>query len=237
MNITLVMTADSSYGLVTDSMNAVVIDVLRATSVMVTALNNGCEKIAAFKTIEETIAYKNANPTEDILLCGERNRVKIDGFDLGNSPVLYTKERVMGKTIAMTTTNGTRAVENAKPARNLYIMSFLNTVAVCKKLSQDNRDTVIVCSGTEGKFTIDDFICAGKAIDILSSLTDLRLDDSSFVALEYFIQGGKNVPEMVKKSSSYHQVINKGFLLDAEFCVQQDIFDIAPVYRDGFIRR
>jgi 2-phosphosulfolactate phosphatase len=229
------MTAAGALPLITKDRNAVVIDVLRASSVMVTALNNGAAKIAAFKTIEETVAYKDNNVNEQVLLCGERHRVRIDGFDLGNSPIEYTRQTVSGRTIAMTTTNGTLAVENAKSGCKLYIMSFLNTQAVCAQLIRDNRDTVIVCAGTEGKFTLDDFVCAGKAVDILAQKTDLVLDDGAYAAHSFFIGGNKDCEAMVSRSSSYRQVINTGFYDDALFCLKQDVCDIAPVYRDGFI--
>ena len=132
MKVDIIFTADEVSQEKTEGKICVIIDVLRATSVMITALHNGAEKIFPFKDIK-TIQERCEN-LKNIIKCGERNALKIDGFDLGNSPLEFTKEKVFGKDIYMSTTNGTKAVENSLSAEKIIICSFLNVKSVSEKL-------------------------------------------------------------------------------------------------------
>ena len=144
--------------------NVVVIDVLRATSVMITAIKNGAKSIFPFENIDDTKQACSLN--NNGLLAGERKGLKIDGFDFGNSPLDFVKEKISGKNIFMTTSNGTRAIQNAQGYDNLYIASYLNLSAVANILLKDRKDTVILCAGTDDEFYLDDALCALSLIHI-----------------------------------------------------------------------
>lgn len=152
---------------------AVVIDVLRATSVITTALYNGASEVVTTVEIEEALNYRDKNS----ILGGERKALKIDGFDLSNSPCEYRKEIVAGKRVILTTTNGTRTINKSIKAESILIGCMLNGKAIAKKIVECNRDTCIVCAGTKGRFSLDDFICAGKILNDIVECINVELDD------------------------------------------------------------
>jgi len=234
MEIQLFMSAEGAKGRIDENSTAIVIDVLRATSVIATAINNGADRIKAFLEIEETRAYKAQNPDLPILLCGERKGLYIEGFDLDNSPRKYTKQAVEGKIIAMTTTNGTKSITYAKPAKELYTMSFLNLSAVCNEIS-DCEKAAFICSGTNGYFSIDDFLCAGEAIEKLCQAKVCNLDDGALLAKSFYEQNQNKTREIIEASSAYKLLVDAGLAPDIDFCLQSDIFNCVPVYKDGFI--
>jgi len=235
MEIQLFMSADSAQGKIDEGSVAVVIDVLRATSVIAAAIDNGAEKIRAFLEIDETRDYKSQNPDLPVLLCGERKGLYIEGFDLSNSPREYTKQAVEGKIIAMTTTNGTKSISYSKPAKELYTMSFLNLRAVCNDIAPECEKLVFICSGTAGYFSIDDFLCAGKAIEMLCQKFSCELDDGAYLAKNFYIQNQDNIRGVIENSSAYKLLVNAGYSADIDFCLQNDIFSCVPVYKSGFI--
>lgn len=157
---------------------AVVIDVLRATTTMITALNSGAAEVIPLREIDDALRLKagrleNGAEPGSILLGGERGGTLIEGFDLGNSPEDYTEERVRGKTLIFTTTNGTQAVHRASGAARLYIAAFVNAAAVVERLLEQ-RVIHIVCAGTDGKFTEEDLLLAGCLVERLHRLSDGR---------------------------------------------------------------
>ena len=235
MEIQLFMTADKAQGKIDESFSAIVIDVLRATSVIATAIDNGADRIKAFLEIEETKDYKAQNSDLPVLLCGERKGLYIEGFDLSNSPREYTKQAVEGKIIAMTTTNGTKSITYAKPAKELYTMSFLNLRAVCNEIKPDCERLALICSGTNGYFSIDDFLCAGKAIEKLCQTYDCKLDNGAYLAKNFYEQNKNNIRGVIEESAAFKLLVNAGLAPDIDFCLQNDIFTCVPVYKDGFI--
>lgn len=152
---------------------AVFIDVLRATSVMTTALAAGAKRILpiaeaqqALRLRDRMIAERHVT-AEDILTGGERKAVRIKGFDLGNSPSDYTPERVAGRTILFSTTNGTRAILSLNaPATQKFLASFLNAEAVTERI-ETFESVAIVCAGTDGQYTEEDMLLAGRLVDRL----------------------------------------------------------------------
>jgi len=160
---------------------AVVIDVLRATSVMAVALEAGATQIVTCREVEEaTSLARTISPAP--LLCGERGCRPIDGFDLGNSPAEYVSSRVSAKTLILTTTNGTRAIESATGAARMITASFLNLSAVIESLGQ-SESVHLVCAGTEGEITAEDVLLAGAILDICALRYQSRFeDDESMLA-------------------------------------------------------
>ncbi|MGP0065975.1 MAG: 2-phosphosulfolactate phosphatase [Isosphaeraceae bacterium] len=164
---------------------AVVVDVLRATSVMVHALAAGCEAIIPCAEIDEAQAIARGLPRGSVLLAGERGGLPIPGFDLGNSPGDFTRKVCEGKTLVMTTTNGTRAILACLEAERVYIASFANLRAISDELAihshkKDHGDPVhIVCSGTEGYISLEDSLLAGAIATNLTEVTIQNLGTTS----------------------------------------------------------
>ncbi len=214
--------------------NAVVIDVLRATSVIVTALNNGAKKVVTFKTIEEVLEYAKSGGAPKIT-GGERNANKIHGFDCGNSPLEYTKDVVFGKEVVLTTSNGTKAIENAKDADCLYIGALINYKAVCRRLLMENKDIVLVCAGTKGLFSTDDCLCAGVFIDYLERERKVDLTDASRFLMDFYRTSCKDMNILMKDAAHYNKLKESGYREDIEYCLMDSIINIVPFYRDGYI--
>jgi len=142
---------------------AVVIDVIRATSCMVEAMANGARAIFPTVLAENAIKLASDLGREETLLCGERKGIKIEGFDLGNSPAEFTTEVVEGKQLVMSTTNGTRAFLAVEDSERVLAASLLNLSAVARALS-DVSDLVVICAGRANRFALEDALCAGYLI-------------------------------------------------------------------------
>ena len=146
-----------------DESIVVVIDIFRATSAICVAFHHGVDKMIPVATVEEAAEYKR----QGFLAGAERDAKKVDGFDFGNSPYDYMGEHVKGKTIALTTTNGTQAIAVSKDAHRVVIGSFLNLSALCKWIIRQNRNVVLLCSGWKNKFNLEDALFAGAVIEEL----------------------------------------------------------------------
>ncbi len=160
---------------------AVVVDVLRATSVIVKALAAGCVAVHPVGEVAEAHALAATFPPGSVLLAGERQGLPIAGFDLGNSPDEFTTERCEGRSLIMTTSNGTRAILASLPAERVLIASFGNRAAVLAALRRESRPIHVVCSGTEGEISLEDTLLAGALVDGLRS-GDQGLDDPALIA-------------------------------------------------------
>lgn len=215
---------------------AIIIDVLRATSVMTTALANGVNGIYPYKDIESVIKHssKDKNP----LLCGERKGLKIDGFDCGNSPLEFTCEKVSGKTMYMTTSNGTRAIENtAKYASKIYIGAFLNLQSIVDRIVKEENDVVIICSGTDDNFSLDDALCAGEIIKRAVKIkSNIKCSDIA-LALKLIAENSVDIFTTLKGSKHFEYLKSIGFEGDMNHCFSIDKYDIVPEYIEGFISK
>lgn len=214
----------------------VIIDVLRATSVMITALANGAKAVYPYKDIESVL--ENSKKSKSFVLGGERKGLKIEGFDFGNSPLEYTKEAVSGKDMFMTTSNGTRAIENsANGSKKLFIAAFLNVESVAKKILEENNDTVIICSGTDNNFSLDDALCAGEIIRrVKEKNRDIQLTDIS-LAMKRLAVTSLGIEETLEGSKHFEYLKTIGFYGDMNHCFTMDMFDIVPEYKNGVITK
>ncbi|TDT63381.1 2-phosphosulfolactate phosphatase [Fonticella tunisiensis] len=210
----------------------IVIDVLRATSVIVTALANGAKEVIPVLEIEDALELKS----DMELLGGERKGLKIDGFDLSNSPLEYTREMVEGRSIIMTTTNGTRALHKAKEGDKIYIGAVINGVSAAKKASDEKKDMAIICAGTYGKFSLDDFLCAGKIIYEVLKRGEYELDDFAAAAYMAYRDNKHDLISYVKMAKHCKYLISIGLEEDIKYCFTEDIADVVPEYRDGVIK-
>jgi 2-phosphosulfolactate phosphatase len=224
----------------------VVFDVFRATSSMVTALANGAEAIIPVGEIPEAIAIKEKTPA--VLLAGERDGMRIRAaltggteFDLGNSPREFTKEKVAGKTIVMTTTNGTRALRSCAHAKTVLIGSFLNLKATADfVLRRTPEDLLLICSGTHEQTAYEDALGVGALCDLLwSKLDQSGVSDSAKMARELY-SVAKN--DMLAAASTSRNGLRLNGIPelkdDVAFCVQRDIFNFAAsLNSEGKIQR
>jgi 2-phosphosulfolactate phosphatase len=145
---------------------AIVLDVLRATTTIVYALDAGAKQFIPCMTIADALAIAEQFPRDEVVLAGERDGLPIDGFDLGNSPEEFTPERVEGKTVVFTTTNGTQAIHHAKAADEVLLAAFVNAGAIVRRLF-DRENVHILCSGTNGLMGDDDVLLAGMLVERL----------------------------------------------------------------------
>jgi 2-phosphosulfolactate phosphatase len=237
MKIEVYPTCDSVKDL--SGKTAIVIDVLRATSVITTALFNGAEKVISVPSVDD--ALNLAGEYEGgALLGGERGGVKIPGFDLGNSPLEYKKELVAGKTVILTTSNGTRAIKASENAEHVLIGCFLNASAVAEKALElasriESPCVVVVCAGTLGEFSLDDAACAGLIVDYLASILEReketsKFSDLAFACRELFLKYQNDLKALISHAAHYRRLIRLGFERDIYYCLQMDVIDCVPVY-------
>jgi 2-phosphosulfolactate phosphatase len=143
---------------------AVIVDVLRATTTIIHALAAGAKEVIPCVEVDEARRTASRFPPDQVVLGGERGGIAVQGFDLGNSPQDYTPERLCGKTLVITTTNGTRAMARAQAAAEIILSAFVNASAVCRRL-QGRSSIHILCAGTDGQFSDDDILLAGLLVD------------------------------------------------------------------------
>ena len=224
----------------------IVFDVLRATSTMATALWNGAEAIIPVEEIEHALALRRSEPA--VLLAGERDGVRIGpgltggiSFDLGNSPREFTEEMVRGKTIGMTTTNGTRALRACAKARATFAASFLNLQASADAICQAApKELLLVCSGTLDQAAYEDVLGAGAFCELVwKRYEDGQFADSAWMARELFLQACNNLEGAVSRSRNARRLLARPELrADVAFCVRRDSFPlIAALGKDGLVRK
>ena len=227
MKIEVVPFAETINSKSVSGKSVVVIDVLRATSVMITALQNGAREIIPCQTIQQAKDKAKALSKESYLLCGERDARKITGFDLGNSPLEFTPQIVENKTLIITTTNGTKALNACREAQQIYIGAFLNLDAIIEKV-RDQNELVLVCSGTRGRFSMDDGMCAAAIINGLINHCKLSLDDLGKTLLMNYQNGYGKLINLLSQCNHLIYLINNGYGDDVKFCLQTNIYPIIP---------
>jgi 2-phosphosulfolactate phosphatase len=216
--------------------SVVVIDILRASTSIVQALSAGAKSIYPVASIEEALRLANTFGRDDVLLCGERKCLPIEGFDLGNSPREFTRERVAGKTLVMSTTNGTHLMSLTGGASRVLIGSLLNLRAVVDDLAKGESDPVLICSGRDKHFALEDAACAGI---MASRLMDARpgewkLNDGALAALAL----AREFPPDEKlffTIAAGRAVEAAGMSEDLAFCARVDTHNIVPVLHERTI--
>jgi 2-phosphosulfolactate phosphatase len=216
----------------------VVIDVLRATSVIVHAMSQGASEIIPLATVEEAFRMAKAFPRGFVILGGERENKEIPGFDLGNSPKEYVAERVKGKKLILTTTNGTRAFHTVSSGKEILAGSFFNIGAVAKRCLESNRDLFIFPSGDRGNFSLEDTLCGGMLIDLIikKEKKQIVLTDASYCGQLLYQRFKDNLLEAFRFSHHGKELINRGFEDDLAYCAQMDMTNIVPEFKAGVIK-
>jgi len=216
----------NTYGV--ENKIVVVVDILRATSCMTTALAHGIKSITPVATVEECKSLKD----KGYLAAAERDGKTVDGFDFGNSPFTYMEKGFEGKKLAVTTTNGTLAITRSVKANEVVIGSFLNISAVTNYLIQQQQDVLIMCAGWKGKVNLEDTIYAGALIELLDKHFDVE-NDSAIAALALFKMSKDDMLGFLKNSSHAKRLKGLSIIKDIDFCLQRDIYSIIPVLKDG----
>ena len=235
MRIDVALVPQEIEGKNLDGVTAVVIDVLRASTCIINAVSNGCDGVIPTVSVEEAMDISRAYARDDYLLCGERKNEKIDGFDLGNSPLEYSEDRVRGKKLIMTTTNGTRAIRTVKTAPTVIIGAFWNMTACSELAVSLGRDILIVCAGQNGRFAVEDAICAGGFVRRLSSLANIDETDGSRTAYLLYSAFQERMEEALSQSAHGRNLINTGFGEDVKVSAKIDRVEVVPVFQEGHI--
>ena len=215
----------------------VVIDVLRATSSIVTALDNGAAGVVPVREPEEAVAVMRRFGRDRSLLCGERDSRLIAGFDLDNSPASFARERVAGKTLVLTTTNGTRAlVEAARGNAVVYCAALLNRAAIAERLAAGEGAALLLCAGSHGTPSLEDLLCAGAIADaLLHQHKKLPLTDAARAAATLYAAGAKKLTTAIAMGTHALDLVAKGFAADVAACARLDVSRGVPRYADGVI--
>lgn len=214
----------------------IVIDVLRATSWIVTAFANGAHTVIPTETVSQAIHLQK----EGDLLAGERFCKKISGFDLGNSPVELLNENIHDKRIILTTTNGTRAIHKCQKAQTILCASFLNAKSCARVATDLQRDIILVCAGTGDRFSLEDSLCAGRLVKEFKTIanTDEKYIYNDFaIAMHAAYEQLKNsIEETLKQSEHGKRLIKLGFDEDVSFCTKLNRYDLVPYLTEDGLR-
>lgn len=234
---------------------AVVIDVLRASTTIIHALASGANGVLPCETVDEAREVAAGLVAGEALLGGERGGMRIEGFDLDNSPLRYTRHKVAGKTIVFTTTNGTRALRACAAAARVLIGAFVNRAALARVLREDGRPVHLVCAGTEGQLTAEDILFAGAtAWDLLkasggrepaepagesmmptqgadATRSPVFADVQTQMAVDYYrfrSRDRETILETIRESRGGRNLRALGMEADIEQAAREDLFDVVP---------
>ena len=208
----------------------VVIDVLRATSSMCVAFTHGVKSIVPVAKIEESLAYKE----KGFLIGAERDGEMLEGFDIGNSPFSYMDEKVRGRNIALTTTNGTQAIAAAKNAKQIVVGSFLNLNALCDWLSNQDGNIVLLCSGWKNSVNMEDSLFAGAVVHQMRGDFDFtNLRDTAIIAERLYILAKDDLNGFLEESSHRNRLRKLNIDKDIEYCLTPNQADVVPGIIDG----
>jgi 2-phosphosulfolactate phosphatase len=217
---------------------AIAVDVLRATSTIATALNAGAEGVQAFSDLQTLMDVSESwNPARRIRI-GERGGKMVEGFDLGNSPLECTPERVKGSRIFISTTNGTRALACIQATKTVLTAAFINRAAVVRYLLQHQPETVwIVGSGWEGSFSLEDTGCAGAVVEgVLAAgiapLADLAGNDEAVAAVTLYRSFQDDLVALFKHASHGQRLVGLQLYEDLAYCAKIDALEVLPIQQE-----
>lgn len=214
---------------------AVVIDVLRATTTIATALNAGAEAVQAFSDLEKLMQVSEVWLPEKRLRAGERGGAMVEGYDLGNSPLDCTPELVKNKRLFISTTNGTRALQRVEASPVVITAAIINRHSAVRYLLEKQPETLwILGSGWEGGYSLEDTVCAGGiAQALLSQNNDISVgNDEVIAAIALFEQWKDNLLEMFHQCSHGQRLLRLGCDEDLKYCSNLDSLDILPIQKE-----
>ena len=219
--------------------SAVVIDVLRASTSIATAFQNGASTIIPVAEVDAARKLITGQSRATTMLCGERDGSRLPGFDLGNSPAEYTAEKVQHKTLIFTSTNGAQALAKTRLAQYTVISAFVNVGVTVDFLIQAEADVAICCAGTNGAFSLDDAVCGGLILSKLyAKLSDkLILDDMGTALLILGRRFENSILNMLRLSTHGRKLMKLGFGSDLILCANSDSVPVLPRLKNGIITR
>ena len=213
-----------------DDQIVVVIDVIRASTSICVAISNNVKKLIPVETTEEALDFK----AKGLLISGERESMKIEGFDFGNSPTEFLSDSIVGRELAMTTTNGTTAINIAKDASSLIIGSFINSDILISYLENCGKDVLLLCAGWKNTVNIEDTLFAGFVSQRLLGSGRYTADsDSVSLAISVFFAAKNNIYEFITSLSPRLKSKLSFLEEDIKFCLYSDKLNVIPVYKDG----
>lgn len=210
----------------------IIVDILRASSAICTAFQNGVEKIIPVASLDEARTLKN----KGYLVAAERDGIVKDFADFGNSPFNFSVERVAGKQIVYSTTNGTQAIRLASSSYKVLIGSFLNFNALCDYVIKENRDLIILCAGWKNKFNLEDTVFAGAMTDFLISGKHFSsICDSALAAQDLWNIAKHNLTAYIEKSAQRHRLKKNGLDDVLEYCHSFNLTNVLPVLKEDYL--
>ena len=238
MKIDVFFTASGVQPAEVQGRSVVVVDVLRATTTIAVALDHGAREVVPAASTEEALRIAQNLERADVVLAGERRSTRIPGFALGNSPLEFTADAVHGKTIVLTTTNGTPALIAAQGAREVIALAAVNFGVVaqhCRAALEQAGDLVILCAGSERRFALEDAFAAGRLTKVVLPEGGLRrvdVNDGALASLELARHYGERWLRALRASAHGRELLELGFRADLEACAAQDTYPVLPIYAD-----
>jgi 2-phosphosulfolactate phosphatase len=218
-----------------------IVDVLRASTTVATALGNGAKTVIPLEAPDDVITRSREFHRSQIVLAGEQRMYPITGFDLGNSPQAFQPKVVEGKTILITTTNGTRTLLGVQGARDIVIASYVNFTAVLammKVAARSNTDIAIICAGEEGSFTLEDAACAGRYVRAIPKRADsVQVNDAASASVLIEKKYGENIAKLFKESTHGQALEAAGFGDDLAAAAEVDSYPVVPIYQERQITK
>jgi 2-phosphosulfolactate phosphatase len=219
----------------------VVVDVLRASTSIATALANGARAVIPLASSEEVASRGKSLGRSAVRLAGERRMQRVPGCDLGNSPLEFTREAVEGKTVLMSTTNGTAAVLAVQGAKAVVIGSYVNfsaALGLLRRHLKAGHDVAIVCAGNERHFALEDSVCAGRFVRHLTvKNAKAEVNDAALAALVLNQKYGTNITRLLRASAHGKALVEAGFANDLAACAELNAYAVVPVYQDRQITK
>ncbi|HEY5219267.1 MAG TPA: 2-phosphosulfolactate phosphatase [Gemmatimonadaceae bacterium] len=213
-----------------------VVDVLRASSSIAAALANGARAVFPGETSEAIVNRAKGFERGEFRMAGERRMRKIDGFDLGNSPLEFTRDAVDGRTVLMTTTNGTAAFAATQGAKHVFAAAYVNFSPVLGAMRAALRkgvDLAFVCASHEGQFSLEDSVCAGRFVrHVTRRLANVTFNDAAVAAVQLHRKFGADIWGLFEMTSHGQALTEAGFATDLVACATLDLYPVVPVYQD-----
>lgn len=218
-----------------------VIDVLRASTSVAVALSNGARAVIPFESPDEVVERAKQFERSDVRLAGERKMYPIPGFDFGNSPLEFTRDAVEGKTVLITTTNGTVALVGLQGARDVIVASYVNYApvsAMIRAAARGAADVAIICAGRDRQFALEDAACAGRFTrGVTKRLANVRLNDAAQACCLIDKRYGDRLDMLFEDSEHGRALAEAGFAADLAVCAQVDAYPVIPIYQDRQITK
>jgi 2-phosphosulfolactate phosphatase len=232
MNIEVCYTPQAYNLFHKDEAIVVVIDIFRATSAIVTAFYNGVSKMIPVATVEEAKEYQ----LNGYMAAAERNGEMIEGFELGNSPFGYMNNKVKGKIIAISTTNGTQAIEASRKASKVLVGSFLNLDVLCEYLTSQKKEVVLVCAGWKNKFNLEDTLFAGAVVEKLTTESGFNTQCDSAIASRHLYNLAKNdLYGFLANSSHRNRLAKLDLERDIQYCLTPNQCPVITVLEGKYL--